>query len=813
TAASAINYARQNGAAAVNCSWGSSWTSPLQAAVSAAINAGLVVVVSAGNDDANVQSYLASRGDCFDVAASANNDAKASFSNFGAWVDITAPGVSIYSTYFDHNASGSAQHTYTFLQGTSMAAPLVTGLVGLVKAHSPALQGSAIMAMIEGGADDIDAINPAHAGLLGAGRVNALRTFGDFFLTVPNDYPNISKALSASGEGDTIAMIGGAVLNEALFLTRSNRLIQGGWDATFTSRDPNNPSIMQATPGSPALEFAAGVDTTLVLDGLRFTGGTARQLTSPSGKYGGGVLCVGASPVLRDCRFDGNVAGGQFEFGGGGGGFFDNASARLVNCVFENNVAQEGGGLYALNSSLQLDGCLFDSNTVHTSAASKGGGLYVDGGTLTLTGCQFSGNNGVEEGGAVYVTSGSLVGGGVVFTGNSASMTGGAVRADQGGFVTLSSSEIRSSTGLFGAGVALANASTLDLTSTILAGNVADLLGGGIYAVGSDASLANVTFDANDGGAAGGDAVHASSPPSSWTVRNCVISNHTTSNVAMVFSGTAPTLDYNLWWNNTGGDLSGSSMGANALIADPSFVDQPNGDLALGLHSPALDSGDGDVAFDDADGSRNDRGAFGGPAATSRAPASPSGLVVDRLGSTNDLSWDANPEADVEFYAVYRDPDSTFVPSLSNFVGSSPAGVLSFLDLNGSANDWYRLAAVDSSGASSGFSDAVHPTAPTDTPPPAVPQQFALRQNEPNPFNPLTRIRFDLPHDSRVRLEIFDARGRRVRQLVNGPMTAGVRAVFWDGRDENGRSVGSGVYVYRILAADWSAARKMTLVR
>jgi subtilisin family serine protease len=103
-------------------------------AVNAAIAQGMVICVAAGNDNATTQSYLASRGDCFDVGATSNDDTRAGFSNFGGWVDVMAPGVGIFSTYFNHTAVGSAQHTYDTLQGTSMATPIVTGLVGLVKA-------------------------------------------------------------------------------------------------------------------------------------------------------------------------------------------------------------------------------------------------------------------------------------------------------------------------------------------------------------------------------------------------------------------------------------------------------------------------------------------------------------------------------------------------------------------------------------------------------------------------------------------------------------------------------------------------------
>jgi hypothetical protein len=122
------------------------------------------------------------------------------------------------------------------------------------------------------------------------------------------------------------------------------------------------------------------------------------------------------------------------------------------------------------------------------------------------------------------------------------------------------------------------------------------------------------------------------------------------------------------------------------------------------------------------------------------------------------------------------------------------------------------LATVDASAASSGFTPALQPTPPTDVSP-AQPGRFALHQNQPNPFNPATTLRFDLPQAARVRLEVLDPAGRLVTVLAEGWRDAGPHAVPWDGRDSSGRSVASGVYVSRLLAGSAQATRKMILVR
>ncbi len=183
-AADAIDYARQKGACAINCSWGSSNSGGIGGAVDAAIAAGIVFCVAAGNENNSVQDYLASRGDCIDIAATDPSDQKAWFSNYGDWVDVSAPGVEIYSTF-----SSQYVNTYTYLDGTSMAAPMVTGEAGLLKSLYPTWHRDEITDAIINHVDDIYDENPSWVGLLGSGRINvnmALLSFGSITLLEPN---------------------------------------------------------------------------------------------------------------------------------------------------------------------------------------------------------------------------------------------------------------------------------------------------------------------------------------------------------------------------------------------------------------------------------------------------------------------------------------------------------------------------------------------------------------------------------------------------------------------------------------------------
>jgi len=95
----------------------------------------------------------------------------------------------------------------------------------------------------------------------------------------------------------------------------------------------------------------------------------------------------------------------------------------------------------------------------------------------------------------------------------------------------------------------------------------------------------------------------------------------------------------------------------------------------------------------------------------------------------------------------------------------------------------------------------------------AVPASFKVEQNSPNPFNPETVIKFSLPQDARVTLKVYNILGQVVNTLVDEALPAGNHSATWDGKNEQGRDVASGVYFYRIKAGDFESIQKMTLLR
>jgi len=161
-----VQWAAENGANIINMSWGHKGSSITgRNIISKASSLGIILVASAGNSNTSSLRYPAAYENVISVAATDINDVKASFSNYGNWVAVSAPGVSIKSTV-PFNA-------YNLNSGTSMASPMVASLCGLVWSADLSQTPQSVINCILNTADNIDAQNPGYVGQLGKGRINA----------------------------------------------------------------------------------------------------------------------------------------------------------------------------------------------------------------------------------------------------------------------------------------------------------------------------------------------------------------------------------------------------------------------------------------------------------------------------------------------------------------------------------------------------------------------------------------------------------------------------------------------------------------
>ena len=198
-AAKAFRYAADNGADIINLSTASSQV--LVDAARYAYDKGVVITKSAGNDRSADPDPLELEPFVLSTAAVNASDEKAGYSDFGRWVKISAPGGEynngggLRGPFFDDH--------YRIQQGTSYAAPNVAALAGLIKSHQPGLSASDIIFQITETADDIDFLNPAYAGLLGSGRINAYRALTELANPQPElFFSSIVVDDIAGGNGD-----------------------------------------------------------------------------------------------------------------------------------------------------------------------------------------------------------------------------------------------------------------------------------------------------------------------------------------------------------------------------------------------------------------------------------------------------------------------------------------------------------------------------------------------------------------------------------------------------------------------------------
>lgn len=213
-----VVYAVDNGADIISLSWGGSNASQTaRDVIEYAWDEGTVIIGAAGNQESSSEHFPAAYEHVLSVAATGTvSDNLAQFSNFGTWVDVTAPGTSIYSTYPDNQ--------YAYLGGTSMSTPMVAGLAGLVMSRFPGHSNHDVAMQIAAGADNIDEANPGYEGLLGFGRINMERSLDQQRTVHPN--LNIRATLddSNSGNGNGIPEPGETV---EMYLTLENRFLGG----------------------------------------------------------------------------------------------------------------------------------------------------------------------------------------------------------------------------------------------------------------------------------------------------------------------------------------------------------------------------------------------------------------------------------------------------------------------------------------------------------------------------------------------------------------------------------------------------------
>jgi hypothetical protein len=197
------------------------------------------------------------------------------------------------------------------------------------------------------------------------------------------------------------------------------------------------------------------------------------------------------------------------------------------------------------------------------------------------------------------------------------------------------------------------------------------------------------------------------------------------------------------------------------------------------------------------------------------APFAPSNFALSILANnTVSLRWADPVDKDFQYFAVYRGTTAGFDPK-----GTKPIATLigtNYVDNDVKIGDkyYYTVSAFDFAG-----NESKHPqpllaniTSVAERGG-GVPTEYALEQNYPNPFNPETTIKYQLPASSHVRLSIYTALGQEIRLLVDYTQPPAYHQIVWDGRDNAGNPLPSGVYFYRLETDKFTAIKKMVMMK
>ena len=191
------------------------------------------------------------------------------------------------------------------------------------------------------------------------------------------------------------------------------------------------------------------------------------------------------------------------------------------------------------------------------------------------------------------------------------------------------------------------------------------------------------------------------------------------------------------------------------------------------------------------------------------APAAPAPFTGQYAAGTTQLHWNPNTEADLAGYRLYRGAFAGFVPGPGNLVATPPD--TGYADAAGTPQ-YYKLTAVDEHGNESPVATLL-PAGTTDVEGGAVTRELSLAAPWPNPAGRQTTLRYALPRAGLVRLAVFDAAGRLVRELASGVYEPGEQAATWDLRDGNGNAVGAGLYFARLEAGGMTKVRRIAVAR
>jgi len=546
---------------------------------------------------------------------------------------------------------------------------------------------------------------------------------------------------------------------------------------------------------------------------------------------GGGMFATGGSDVvIRRLMLIGNRAylGGAFSFNDSstidlnngninlnnaedGGGIWASEILGTIGAVsFQNNTAEDLGGAMHLSSNSDLEAT---DMVVINNSANRGGGVSILNSVGDFVGGEIN-NNYAWRGGGIFSSRSDLDFFNITVTQNNSETIGGGMLSISTNLVMDSTNvTFNSSDSSSGGGIMCINYDStatyeVVITNSLISRNNANDSGAGLYfrtafndSSGMDILIENTRIIRNDGDYYTGLRIYGLN--TQFEVNNCTFrGNNAVEYVAAAgFSGSCVgSVNHSLFAFNHAAIGGGNFNSGGASVWSGADVDFDHCTFAnnTAAYGTALTVGAANAAVTNS--------IIWGNSASNHVALD----VWDSTGGTLDISY-----TDLLGGSQAIQLEDTELCSFSWGDGNINENPLFCLPDSGNftlADNSPCVEAAEDRSDLGAFGIGCDPII-LSTAGELLPAAYALHQNYPNPFNPVTTIQYDLPENSQVQVAIYDMLGRKVRTLVSGFENAGFKAVQWQGRNDFGRSVGAGVYIYQIQAGDFLQTRKMILLK
>jgi len=611
---------------------------------------------------------------------------------------------------------------------------------------------------------------------------------------VPTDAPNIQAGIDSALAGDTVSVDCGTYYEHDITMKSGVVLTSQTGLAECVTIDAGGLSRVMYCPNA-----ASGT----VIDGITMTGG---YVTSE----GGGLYAPNSDLTITDCAFLDNEGGAE------GGAISSSGPLRVTDCVFADNYALGwGGAVRTENSSPAFPRCVFVNNSVEIAAGAVRADYALPPSfpPMVFDQCTLIGNEGASTCGAVWAN-GILVqvtrsiiafglGAAPFWANNPITFTCSDIYGNESGDWIGSYAGQLGTNGNISADPEFCDVASGDYHLAGTSPCLATCGQMGVYGRGCFGETAGIISIADIGHDQGGK-VRVRWERSRWdapadTIAVTEYEVHRRQDALLAASAVAAPLTDG--WDYLG-SVPAHGDSVYQFIA-PTLCDSSIAEgMCWSVFRIRTSTADPFLYFDSAPDS--------GYSVDNLAPAPPTGFsVAYNTGAGNLLAWDEAAEPDFDYFNIYRGTDPDFVPASGNLLYQTSANA--WTDPAGDWTHHYKISAVDFSGNEGAASGTETATGVTGEP---LPARSALHQNVPNPFNPATTIRYDLAGDGHVTLRIYDVAGRVVRVLRDGAVEpAGRHEVTWDGRDQTGAAVASGVYFYRLETGGHIETRRMVLLK